>query len=149
MVMVLHEKTENMKLGGTFNLRGALAAERMVYQAKVIKKIDPNCQPGIQDGLNEIAKTQEFIAVLEQEVVARRLVLKDVTRCIALAYDQASKHAQGNDSIITLREQHHTANQLAVLAAFLRVQTQKFFLSLIINFEKVVNAGIPQKEFSP
>jgi len=94
----------------------------MVFHAKAIKKINHDCRPGIQAGLDEIAKTQEFIAVLNQEVIGRGLVLQNVTRGIPLAYSQAEKLARGNDTIITLRRQDYTANQVAVLAAFLKVQ---------------------------
>ena len=94
----------------------------MVYHANVIKKIDHDYRSGIQGGLDKIAKTQEFIAVLNQEVIERGLELQNVTRCIPLAYSRAEIHARGNDAVITLRPQDYTANQVAVLAAFLTVQ---------------------------
>jgi len=94
----------------------------MVYHAKVIKKINHDYHYGVQPGLDEIAKTQEFIAVLNQEVIEPGLVLQNVTQCIPLAYSQAEIHAKGNDTIITLSRQHYTADQVAVLAAFLKVQ---------------------------
>jgi len=93
-----------------------------VFHAKVLKKIPQNSPAGIQEGLNAIAKTEEFIKALEEEVKCRRLVPKAVAKCIRLAYFQASKHNQSNDIIITLRQQHHPVHELAVLAAFFKVQ---------------------------
>ncbi|RPA90727.1 hypothetical protein L873DRAFT_1875118 [Choiromyces venosus 120613-1] len=117
----LYEKNDKMKLEGNFNLRGGL--ERIVCQAKLIKKIRTDCAPEIQAGLDELAKTPAFIKVLHDEVAARQLALEDVIQCIASIYDGVSKHAYGNDSIITLYEEDHTARECAVLATFLKVQS--------------------------
>ena len=95
-----------------------------MYLAQVIKKIDPEFAGGVGEGLNEIAKTPEFVALLEQEVLERCLVMKDAIRCIGAAYFQARKTAHGNDDVITLRRAHYTNVELAVLTAFLRLQSE-------------------------
>ncbi|KAG0637892.1 hypothetical protein HOY80DRAFT_1049832 [Tuber brumale] len=119
-VAVLHEKTERMKLEHKFNLCGAL--ELVVHHAKLIKKIGSNCVSGIQDGIDELAGTAALVAALQDEVAARQLTLDDVTARIGCIYNTVSKHANGNDLIITLYEDHYTREDCAVLAAFLRVQ---------------------------
>jgi len=99
-------------------------AEYTVFLAKLQKKIDPNWAEGVQAGLNELAKTPEFVKALHEEVAARHLVLRNVTQCISRTYEDASKNLQGsNESTITLGEKDHTPNQRAVLVSFLRVQS--------------------------
>ncbi|PUU72367.1 hypothetical protein B9Z19DRAFT_1111771 [Tuber borchii] len=93
---VLDGKTENMKLKENFNVRGALV------------------------GTN----TPEFTKVLHDEVASRGLGLKAVTPCIALVYENVFQRARGNDFIITLYKGDYTANDGAVLAAFLRMQSE-------------------------
>ena len=96
----------------------------MVYHAKLINEIRTNCPPGIQAGLNELATTPKFTHVLQDEVASRGLVLEAVVQCIALIYDKTFRHAHGNDHIITLYNQDYTANEVAVLATFLKVQSE-------------------------
>ncbi|KAG0136137.1 hypothetical protein HOY82DRAFT_536368 [Tuber indicum] len=123
-VMVLNDMTERIKLRGAFNICGAL--ERMVSQAIVIKKIDHVYSAywyRIIPGLDKIAKTTEFITVLENEVAARGLSLKDVTTCISDTYSEVvTTYDEGNDNIVTLIAERYTPNQVAVLASFLRLQ---------------------------
>ena len=95
-----------------------------MYHAKLIKEIRTDCPPGIQAGLDELAKTSAFTHVLRDEAASRGLVLEAVIRCIALIYDKTFLHAHGNDHIITLYNGDYTANEVAVLAAFLRVQSE-------------------------
>lgn len=92
-------------------------------EAKLIK-ILTDCPPGIQAGLNALAKTEAFTRVLQDEVTTRNLVLDDVSSCIGFLYDKTLKHGNGNDSIITLSDSDYTVNECAGLATFLRVQTQ-------------------------
>jgi len=99
-------------------------AEHMAHHAKLIKKIKTDCLPEIQAGLDELAKTPEFTKILHDEVVSRGLVLEAVIQCIALVYDKAFQHARGNDYIITLYKGDYTANEVAVLATFLKLQSE-------------------------
>ncbi|PUU72546.1 hypothetical protein B9Z19DRAFT_1069682 [Tuber borchii] len=122
---VLHGKIEKIKLMENFNIRGAL--EHMVYHAKLIKEIRADCPAGIQEGLNELAKTPEFTRVLGEEVASRGLTLEAVIRCIALIYNKTFLHAHGNDDIITLYNGDYTANEVAVLATFLKVQSARLY----------------------
>ncbi|PUU73700.1 hypothetical protein B9Z19DRAFT_1134629 [Tuber borchii] len=80
---------------------------------------------GIQAGLNELAKAPEFTQVLHDEVASRGLGLKVVTSCIASVYEKVLQRARGNDFIITLYKEDYTANEGAVLAAFLRMQSER------------------------
>ncbi|PUU75166.1 hypothetical protein B9Z19DRAFT_368232 [Tuber borchii] len=118
----LYGKTEVMKLEENFNVKGAL--EHMVYYAKLRKKIGTDCPPETQAGLNELAKAPEFTKVLHDEVASRGLELKAVTSCIASVYNKVLRRARGNDYIITLYKEDYTANEGAVLAAFLRMQSE-------------------------
>ena len=96
----------------------------MVYYAKLIKKIGTDCPPGTQAGLNELAKAPEFTKVLHDEVASRGLGLEAVTPCIALVYEKVFQRARSNDCTITLYKGDYTANEGAVLAAFLRMQSE-------------------------
>ena len=87
-----------------------------------MKKITTDSEYEVQAGLDELAKTPEFIQILQEEVTASCLQLKAVTACIPSIYYEASKRALYNDFIITIYEEDHTAEQRAVLAAFLRMQ---------------------------
>ncbi|KAG0635946.1 hypothetical protein HOY80DRAFT_979736 [Tuber brumale] len=119
-IMALYEKTEKIKLEGNFNLHGAL--ERTAYHGRLIGKIKSPYTHGVQAGLDELAKTTVFQEFLAEEIATRHLVDKDVNRCAAVVYHEASKHKHGNTSIITIYQEDHTANECAALATFLRVQ---------------------------
>ena len=93
-----------------------------MYQARLMKKIPTDSEYEVQAGLDELAKTPEFIQILQEEVTASRLQLKAVTACIPSIYYEASKRAIWNDIIITIYEEDHTVEQRAVLVAFLRMQ---------------------------
>ena len=87
-----------------------------------MKKITTDSEYEVQAGLDELAKTPEFIQILQEEVTARRLQLQAVTACIPSIYYEASKRALWNDLVITIYEEDHTVEQCAVLAAFLKMQ---------------------------
>ena len=103
-------------------------AEHIVHHAILIKKIKADCpldgRLDIQAGLDELAKTPEFTKILHDEAASRGLVLEAVIQCIALAYKIAFYHAPVNDYIITLYNGDCTADEAAVLAAFLRLQSE-------------------------
>ncbi|PUU77512.1 hypothetical protein B9Z19DRAFT_1086112 [Tuber borchii] len=122
LAAVLYQMTEKMISKENFNVRGAL--ERMVHHAKLIKKIGDDCPTEIQAGLNELAKTPAFTKVLREEAASRGLKPEAVTLCIALVYDKVFQQAHGNDYIITLYEEDYTASERAVLATFLRMQSE-------------------------
>jgi len=94
-----------------------------VHHAKLIKKIVTDCPPGVQAGLDALAKTSEFTQLLEEEIAARHLAPGDVIPCIASIYQQASRRPPRNDSIITIYKEHHSMQERAVLAAFLKMQS--------------------------
>jgi len=97
----------------------------MVYEAKLIKKISTDCPPGVQAGLNALAKTEAFTNILHKEVATRNLVFEDVSPCIGSLYSKTLKHANGNDFLtIILRNQDYTANECAALATFLKVKDE-------------------------
>jgi len=93
-----------------------------VYQAELMKKFTTDRESGVQDRLNELAKTPEFIHILQEEVAARGLQLEAVTECIPYIYYEVSKRAFRNDFIITIYQEDHTVEECAALAAFLRMQ---------------------------
>jgi len=47
-----------------------------------MKKITTDRESGVQAGLDALAKTPEFIQILQEEVTARDLQLEAVTECI-------------------------------------------------------------------
>jgi len=97
----------------------------MVYQAKLIKKISTDCPPGVQAGLNALAKTEAFTNILHKEVATRNLVFKDVRPCINFLYRKTLQRAHGNDLLtIILYSQDYTANECAALATFLKVKDE-------------------------
>ncbi|RPA89798.1 hypothetical protein L873DRAFT_1849151 [Choiromyces venosus 120613-1] len=112
---------ETLRFKETVNLRGGL--EWIVYQAKGLGKIKKDCAPGIQAGLNEIANTAAFGKVLAKELVSRNLLEKDVKRCIAVLYHEASKQAHGNKGKITIYHEDHVENERAALVTFFKVQS--------------------------
>ncbi|KAG0132959.1 hypothetical protein HOY82DRAFT_557116 [Tuber indicum] len=118
--LALGWETEKIKLAENFNLRGAL--ERIAYHGRLIQKIKSHYTLGVQAALDELAKTADFENLLAKEIVTRHLVKKDVRHCIAVVYHEASKHAHGNSSMITIYEEDHTVNERAALATFLGVQ---------------------------
>jgi len=83
-----------------------------------------DCPPGVQAGLNALAKTEAFIKVLQGEVATRNLLLDDVNPCIGFLYDKTLKHQHGNDSIIALYNEDYSVNECGALATFLRVQSE-------------------------
>ncbi|CUS15413.1 unnamed protein product [Tuber aestivum] len=126
---LLHEKAERMKLEHKFNLYGALGnshklhlLELIVCHARLTGKIGWNLLSGIQDGIDELAKTPALVAALRDETVAYQLAPQDVTQCIGCIHHTVSNHNNGNDHVITLYEDDYTREECAVLAAFLEVQ---------------------------
>jgi len=99
-----------------------------VYHAKLIKRIVANSPhrfgAEVQAGLDALAKTSEFTQVLEEEIAARHLAPGDVILCIPSIYKQACRKAPFNDSIITIYKEHHSMEQRAVFAAFLKMQSR-------------------------
>ncbi|CUS15414.1 unnamed protein product [Tuber aestivum] len=111
-----------LKLSGYLNLRGALGAERIVEHAKELKKLPGKCPSGTQAALDILATTQAFKKILEMEIKGRKLVGRDVKRCIPLVYHECSKHAHGNTGMITVDHGDRTRSECAVLVAFLKLQ---------------------------
>jgi len=89
----------------------------------LIKKIRSEPRSGIQVAIDELAKTPAFVTALQKEVAAHQLALEAVTACIGCIYNTVSKHAKGNDLVITLYEDRYTREECAVLATFLKVQS--------------------------
>ena len=94
-----------------------------MYLAQVIKKIDPEFAGEIQEGLSNVAKTHEFVALLELGVLEHWLVMKDCILYIGAAYIQACKIAHSNDDVITLRRAHDINVELSLLTVFLKLQS--------------------------
>jgi len=89
-----------------------------------MKKISTDCPPGVQAGLNALAKTEAFTNILHKEVATRNLVFEDVGPCIGSLY-RKTRLARGNDPLtIILYSQDYTANECAALATFLKVKDE-------------------------
>ena len=89
-----------------------------------MKEIMTDGESGVQAGLDALAKTPEFIHILQQEVTIRGFQLEAVTEYIPSISCEASKRALSNDFIITIYKAEHTMEECAVLAAFLRMQRE-------------------------
>ena len=96
----------------------------MVYLAKLQKKVPQTA--GIQRGLGELAQSDEFTAILHQEVEARKLDVIDVMACVDHLYHEVSSRTKGNDdtvnNIIIVRATKFNDNERAALVIFLKVQ---------------------------
>ncbi|PUU75642.1 hypothetical protein B9Z19DRAFT_1089895 [Tuber borchii] len=118
----LEERTVKMKLEGNYNLRGAL--ELIVYLAKLEKKVPPTV--GVQEGLDKLAQSNEFTAILHKEVQARKLSVTDVMASISHLYDEVCNRTNGDDDtidyLIIVRTTKFNDNERAALAIFLKVQ---------------------------
>lgn len=114
------KKKEKLKLECKFNVRGAL--ELIACHATITKRIRSHYVLGIQDCIDELAKTPAFVEALKDEVAAYKLAPEDATACIANIYHTVS-NLKGNDPIITLYENHHTEAECAVLATLLKIQS--------------------------
>ncbi|KAG0633321.1 hypothetical protein HOY80DRAFT_992206 [Tuber brumale] len=117
--VALSERTEKMVLEEKYNVFGAL--ERIVFRAIIEKGFYPHTR--IQRGLDRLAESPEFIAIRDEEVQARGLVLEEVTARIPDLYNEVSRYTYGNDSIITVRASRYTANTRAALVIFLKLQS--------------------------
>jgi len=74
-----------------------------------------------------VAQWPEFTAVLNEEVLARKLEAKDVMACVGHLYATAHNPTDGNDdtftNVIILRAAEFKANERAALVTFLKVQS--------------------------
>src|SRR4051794_35515512 len=95
--------------------------ERITYQATLEDKVGKKVR-GVQQKLDELALTDEFVILLRNEGEARGLRLLDVWTCVGDLYHEVSKHARGNDGCIALHEEHYTSDGFAVLVAYFKVQ---------------------------
>ena len=93
-----------------------------MFQARLLHKIKYIPKAGVQAALNQLASTDEFQNVFVAEVAKRGLRPEDVIPCLKVLYRKVSKHAHGNDGIITLSAENHTDKELAALASILKVQ---------------------------
>ena len=89
------------------------------------KKVPPNA--GIQQGLDELAKSGEFTTILNQEVQARKLNVMNVMAWVNDIYYKVSKRTKGNDdivndNIIIVRTPKYNDNERAALVTFLKVK---------------------------
>ena len=77
---------------------------------------------GTQQRLNALAETPAFRNILEEEIDKRKLVPKDVERCILNLYHEVSKHAHGNTMQIEINKRLFTPDELCALVSFFRLQ---------------------------
>ncbi|KAG0637883.1 hypothetical protein HOY80DRAFT_1049931 [Tuber brumale] len=119
-IALIDQYTKNMEANGEFTVRGAI--ERIVYQAKVEKRISH--ADSIQEGLNALAKQSEFTRILRNEVKVRRLVLHNVRSTIQHLFQEVLRHPQRPCSTrtIVIRKAEYNANEYVALVAFLKMQ---------------------------
>ncbi|PUU72884.1 hypothetical protein B9Z19DRAFT_1136437 [Tuber borchii] len=96
--------------------------ERIVYQAKLEKKISPTA--GIKEGLRESAEGREFTDILKLEVKAHKLDDWYVMPAFDDLYSQSKYNTHGNDgAIIIVDETCWMDNHRAALVCFLKLQS--------------------------
>ncbi|CUS09337.1 unnamed protein product [Tuber aestivum] len=118
---LLREKKEKLRQEGKFNIRGALAAEHIVYQARMENQI-PREMVRVEVGLCALADRDDFAVLVRQEVLARGLVLRDVMGCAHTLY-KVSERASGNDdSKIIIRASEFTSDERAAMVTFMKLQ---------------------------
>jgi hypothetical protein len=66
---------------------------------------------GVQNILDALAILPDFENIMKKEVASKKLVTKDVERCVKCLYHEVSKHAHGNTNDITIREEDYIPNQ--------------------------------------
>ncbi|CUS11440.1 unnamed protein product [Tuber aestivum] len=115
-------KTKTMLVDDYFNLRGALGPESIVYQGIILGKIISRV--AVQDALDQLSTTDEFITVLDEEVRARGLLFKEVADSVGHLYSKLCKEAEGNDRTLTVRANEHSPNECAALVTILKVQSK-------------------------
>ena len=98
-------------------------AERIVSYAKGVGLIHLNPNEGIQTGLNVLAMTPEFKEILWRVANERCCPYEQVNNRARRLYDEVSKHAHGNDMLITVRAKDFTPNECAALIAYLELQS--------------------------
>ncbi|KAG0633483.1 hypothetical protein HOY80DRAFT_1133180 [Tuber brumale] len=130
-----NEKSERLRLVEIFNIRGAI--EHIVFKANWKLEKGRKIPVGIQSGIDEMAKQEDFQDALA-EVVKKTsdLVLEDVKSCVPHVYHKLSKHAHGNNGCIIIRHGDHTVNEVAALATIFRTQEE-------------LGNGIPWREEQP
>ncbi|PUU72153.1 hypothetical protein B9Z19DRAFT_1069985 [Tuber borchii] len=116
--VALEEKTERMKLEENYSLCGAL--ERMVCLAEWQKKIPPTGET--QQGLDKLAQMAEFTMILDKEVQARQLDVKDVIAAASHLYQDVSRSPHQKGVIIVMASEYPD-NTRAALVIFLKLQS--------------------------
>ena len=82
---------------------------------------------GVQEGLDNLAQSNEFTKILRKEVQARKLSLTAVMACISHLYEEVCSCTNDNDTddyIIVVRTTEFNDNERAALATFLKVQNK-------------------------
>ena len=77
---------------------------------------------GVQKNLDALAALDAFKEIMAEEVASRKLVARDVERCIKALYHELSKHAHGNDGEIIIRASDFTPSECAALVSFFKLQ---------------------------
>ena len=77
---------------------------------------------GCQAILSELAESEAFRDIVKDESENRSLDESKILSSVGAVYHESSKHGHGNTGLITLYHQHHSSFEVALLAAFLRLQ---------------------------
>ncbi|PUU72891.1 hypothetical protein B9Z19DRAFT_1069422 [Tuber borchii] len=97
-------------------------AERIVYQAKLEKKIPPT--GGIEEGLSELAERREFTDILELEAEASKLHNWDVLAAFDTLYHESKYSTNGDDGAnIIVKETEFRDTERAALVCLLKLQS--------------------------
>jgi len=92
----------------------------MVCLAEWQKKIPPN--GGTQQGLDKLAQMTEFTMILDREVQARQLDVKDVMVAAHHLYQDVSQSPHQN-GVIVVWASEYPDNTRAALVIFLKLQS--------------------------
>lgn len=95
--------------------------ERITYQAAT-EGLIPSAIRGVQAQLDSLSKNTDFVSMYNHEIEAGRLRHADVEKCRKSLYHEVSKHAYGNDEVITIRAVDFVPTKLAALISYYKLQ---------------------------
>ena len=114
-------------------LQRLTCAERIASQAS--RECPIPREGGTHRKLTALARLPEFKDIAERVSKERGIHMEDLIACTDYIYHEHSKHAHGNDSIITIRAKNYTPGEVAALVTYLRLQ-EKWPYALIWRLEE-------------
>ena len=142
---------DKLRVTGKFNVRGALGivptysllqpltcAERIASQAPQERGVPR--EGGTNKKLIALAGLSEFVDIVKNVSKERGIRFGDLMACTNHIYHEHSKHAYGNDPIITIRAKNYTPGEVGALVTYLRLQ-ERWPFALTWKLEEADDEG--------